>query len=42
MANGFGPYNIISSGEIVATAAVLLFAVVAFVWMAYRTSRARH
>jgi len=37
MPHGFGPYNIISTGEIVATVVVLGFGVVAFLWMAHRT-----
>ncbi len=39
MSHGFGPYNIISAGEIVATVTVFTLAVAAFVWMAYKTRR---
>jgi hypothetical protein len=37
MPHGFGPYNVITSGEIVGTLVVLAMAVVAFLWMANRT-----
>jgi hypothetical protein len=39
MEKGFGPHNVISSGEIGATLAVLALAAIAFVWMAYGTRR---
>ena len=34
LASGFGPHNIISFGEILATLIVLALALIAFVWMA--------
>jgi hypothetical protein len=34
LATGFGPHNIISLGEIVATLIVLGIALIAFTWMA--------
>lgn len=36
MASGFGPHDIISLGEIIATLGVLALALVAFAWMAHR------
>lgn len=39
MNKGFGPYGVISTGEIIATLVVLTLALTAFVWMAYRTRR---
>jgi hypothetical protein len=34
----FGPHNIISLGELVATGTVLVLAITAMLWMAYKTS----
>lgn len=39
MGDGFGPYGIIGSGEVAATLTVIALAMIAFVWMAYRTRR---
>jgi len=39
MEKGFGPHNVISSGEINGLLAGLAFAAVAFIWMAYGTRR---
>lgn len=33
-ATGFGPYNIISLGEVLATLVVLALSLIAFTWMA--------
>jgi cbb3-type cytochrome oxidase subunit 3 len=39
MNQGYGPHGVISGGEIAVTLAVFALALVAFVWMAYRTRR---
>jgi hypothetical protein len=36
MASGFGPHDIVSLGEIIATLGVLALALVAMTWMAHR------
>ena len=37
MANGFGPYGVIGTGEIIGSLVMLAVAASAFVWMAWRT-----
>jgi hypothetical protein len=39
MQHGFGPYGIVSPGEVFATLAVLCLALAAVTWMAYLTRR---
>lgn len=39
MEHGYGPHGIISGGEIAGTLVVIAVALVAFIWMAYRTRR---
>lgn len=39
MGNGFGPYGVISAGEIGGTLVVVALAFAWFGWMAYRTRR---
>jgi hypothetical protein len=38
MNQAFGPHDIISGGELLATVTVLLLAITALLWMAYKTS----
>lgn len=42
MPQGFGPHGVISLGEIVVTVMVAALALVAFVYMGYRTRRRLH
>jgi hypothetical protein len=39
MNNGFGPYGVVSAGEILGTLVILIAALLAGTWMAYRTRR---
>ncbi|HVU01133.1 MAG TPA: hypothetical protein VHE30_05250 [Polyangiaceae bacterium] len=39
MQHGFGPHSVITSGEVTGTLVTLALAVVAFVWMAYKTRK---
>jgi len=39
MEQGFGPHGVVSTGEIVITVTVAVLALIAFVYMGYRTRR---
>ena len=39
MNNGFGPYGVVGAGEILGSFVILIAALLAVAWMAYRTRR---